>query len=372
MKRNILIAGCLLAGLASESEARFLENDADRLDPEERLSTEYYNDLVSYRAPAGWAALWEGHDVGVRLNAGSLNINRFAYAEDVKLATPRDGAVRFGFASARREDYLEQRTERELRVDGTILPGLRLVGLADGSALKEFGDLGLGVEASPIADLWIALSYWSVDHYYMSKKAEAVDERDGRAGSLVLAAKTSYFELRYERDQPFTWKLRSRGYDYTYSRSIAHAVVKTPWVDLATDLEWKAEAFAEAARTRSLVRTVAVHEATRRLSSVEVGAQWIERRAAYRQHALAASWREEAAIFATHAGVVQSGLFANAVHLREDGRDRRELHVKAQAAWEYAFTPKARAFLNSTWDLDELSRRFRPWGGGDLQFLAVF
>ena len=49
------------------------------------------------------------------------------------------------------------------------------------------------------------------------------------------------------------------------------------------------------------------------------------------------------------------------------------MEVKAQVAWDYTYNDSASAFVNTTWDLDQLSsdfpyteKSFNPWGGGNV------
>lgn len=59
--------------------------------------------------------------------------------------------------------------------------------------------------------------------------------------------------------------------------------------------------------------------------------------------------------------------------------DRDGLELKYNLGCELRANPHTKVFLNSTWDLDQLGqdfpyqeRSFRPWGGGNIQFLATF
>jgi hypothetical protein len=59
--------------------------------------------------------------------------------------------------------------------------------------------------------------------------------------------------------------------------------------------------------------------------------------------------------------------------------DRDGLELKYNLGYEFRANSHTKVFLNSTWDLDQLrqdfpyrERSFRPWGGGNIQFLATF
>src|SRR5688572_27713821 len=96
----------LLYVLSSPAHARFLLEDADLVDREERNNTETYNDKLSYRYPVAWDRLWAAHDTGFRVNAGSLNLSRFDYLEDVKLQPFRERDAAFAYRHSRREDFI--------------------------------------------------------------------------------------------------------------------------------------------------------------------------------------------------------------------------------------------------------------------------
>ena len=75
---------------------------------------------------------------------------------------------------------------------------------------------------------------------------------------------------------------------------------------------------------------------------------------------------------------IKSGLYLNYVELISN-KARHHLEAKWQSAWEYRYTKDIQILLNTTWDLDQIGedfpfhkRKFSPWGGGDLQFIASF
>jgi hypothetical protein len=75
---------------------------------------------------------------------------------------------------------------------------------------------------------------------------------------------------------------------------------------------------------------------------------------------------------------VQLGAFWNNV-LIEESTNFSANEIKFQTAWGWDFDKNVRAFVNATWDLDQLThdfpwvgKQFRPWGGGNVQFMASF
>jgi hypothetical protein len=409
-----------LEGMGDKAFGRFDTRDADLVDPEERYNTETYNDKLSYRYPLDWLELWDAHTTGFRAHAGSLNVNRFDYTEDVKVSFNGDwqsGPVGLGFSQSRREDVLEVREERTVRINWRVFEILTLAILGDGGVNKEYGDLGgaIGLWLSP--SLHGEAYYWSVDHFYDTKKADEGDERDGQPVSVGTRGlwKTAVTALRwqYEHDLPFAWHRESAGYDYAASRRVGTAqllagdLASLRWLvqaDVETKDESKVWPIAGAEQEKSLKRRAGAYElgAQRRLAPSHdqtAGVVHIERFARYDQLAPVGiadddrieplspttSTRSELAWYVTdyrpwggrHFG--QLGLHVNHVLVREGG-DRRETEAKFQTAWDYRMHDRVRVLLNTTWDVDQLgrdfpygkNREFRPWGGGDIQFIAVF
>lgn len=405
----------LLAVIALPAEARFLLEDSGQVDREERNNTETYNDKISYRYPVAWDRLWAAHETGFRVSAGSLNLSRFDYLEDLKFQPFRDRDAAFAYKESRREDFIEARTERELRAGYRFLDLARVSILADGGSYKEYGDLGVALAADVDRDRKVELFFWSVDHYYATKKSDPDDSRDERARSAGLDATWLFGATRvtafYETDLPFTWRRPSRGEEYHYERRLGTGRVEhalTPqWMLIgAGEAEWKQESKAWGAtnQAKAMERHTTFGEvgAVHSGGGIDVafGSAFVYRRAQYRQEigaatnedeleeplAPAASTRREPMLYVTryaplhaHNHFWQTGLHANDPRVREFDRSTRATEVKWQFLWEYRYDEKSRVVLNTTWDVDQLQkdfpydeRTFRPWGGGNIQFLAVF
>lgn len=409
----------LVAGLApTTAEARFLAEDADQIDPEERFSTETYNDKVSYRFPVDWDRLWEARDVGYRVSAGSLNVSRFDYAEDIKLGTGDDGPMSMAFRQSRREDTVEQRTERELQLGWRVAESWRVFLLGDGGTFKEYGDIGGGFGYRLDRARTVRAYYWSVDHYYETKKTDAEDDRLRKPDSVGLDADWRFSDVAriaaaVEVDQPLRWRRPSRGYVYDYERRLLTHRSELRLIDgwsgvLSGRHEWKTEFKswvnqAGLEHSKGLRRQVDQVEIAGIKATSEgdlaVGLELVSRDARYRFAAdpalsrveyqedpgPARSSRREGGLYGTwHFPYVpprhflQVGAHLNQVQLTE-GEKLAATEVKSQIAWDYRFAEGARLLLNTSWDLDQLQkdfpydeRPFRPWGGGNIQVMATF
>jgi len=398
---------------ANAALARFVETDADKIDQEERYNTETYNDKFSYRYPADWQRVYEKSDAAVRLNAGSLNADRFDYYDDVKLHAANDTAG-FQFNQSRQEDVLEQVTLREVRASGFFDSGIYVSMVADGGSFKEYGDVGWALGYGDVGKPVVEILYWSVDHFYDTKKSDTADSRLDQAWTLALKSNVSLSEgllltVAAEYDNPLTWIRPSRGYTYKYEQrnlklKAAYQLSnhQTLTLDLSTASKKEAKAWDLLKYEKSMARQVNISEI--KWSQIsgqainEIGLGYVDRRANY-THVVdlsnpdqelpepmspESSKRDESVLWATRytpwiaeRHFMQYGLFINYVNLKESRHDL-VAESKLQWAWEYRYLASARVVLNTTWDINQLTddfpykkRPFRPWGGGNIQFIAA-
>jgi hypothetical protein len=395
------------------AEGRFFETDESLIDQEERYNTETYNDKYSYRFPVGWYRLFDESDAAVRIHAGSLNASRFDYSEEIKFFVANEAAG-FSFFQARNEDVLEQVTAREVRMNGFFPGPVYISMLADGGSFKEYGDMGWAVGFGHIKRPVLELVYWSVDHFYDTKKSDEGDKRSKQTSTVAGRSHLAFSDeltvvLRGEYDHPLIWERPSRGYTYEYVRKSAgtSAVYKlAPEQSLVLDLSWskkrESKSWYDIKYAKKMDREVRISE----LKWIEegivehaVGVAYVDRRVSYEQSGSALdtpdslpeelspehSKRDEFVLFGTRyeplsgdRHYMQYGLHLNYVNLKETRHDR-VFESKAQWAWEYRYTKNARVLFNTSWDINQLTddfpfdeRPFRPWGGGDIQFIAAF
>lgn len=400
---------------ARSAFARFNHHDADRIDPEERSNTETYNDLNSYRYPAVWDDLWERSQFGYRNSAGSLNVSRFRYDEDIKAAPQPRGKYTASFVQNRREDLVEQFMERELRLGWALLPHMRLSILGDGDTFKEFGDMGAALALYESEECLFELYYWNADNYYKSKKSDEAAYRikDSQTFGTNIDFGTSENKpkilLRLETDSPLDWHYPAAGFEYEYWRKFGG--LKSEWpLSSENSLFFLTEQEEKMESKVSLTTIGAAKRMNRRTSTAEIGLdQRVVDGANYRaslQHVLrrvhyqngtvteeSPTWREskspekvyrqEWGFIVTRYGqlndvvAIQHGAYINDVLIREDAAEWKTFEIKYQLMFDVALNQNARLGINTTWDIDQVVRDFpypktapfRPWGGGDLQFL---
>jgi hypothetical protein len=413
--RDLVISPLLAALFSIAAEARFLEEDAEYIDEEERLNTETVNDILSYRHPVRWLQAYQKSDVAYRVNASSLTVSRFDLEERIKFASDQDLPYSFAFYQTRQEGMLEERFEQTIRANWRpqFLGGSWLLGLlADGGTLKEFGDLGLSARYELNERQYVELFYWSVDHFFNEKKSFASDRRQDKPFSIGAESQLAFgpidLFLFYEWDQPFLWQRRSRLYDYAYDRrhgklglSLNLTADQRLIFDGHAEHKGERKLFFDADLSRlyekAMSRYAEWYELRYEQQSGEAlksaGVVFLTRKAKYRfdQFQEVAtllekphpeqSRRYEGAVYANQyfgsgQHYFQTGYYYNYVVLKEE-RDFKEHELKWQWAFEYRYSGRARVLLNFTVDCDQIitdfpfKDNFRPWGGGGIQFMAT-
>jgi len=413
---KLRIAVLLAAALATPASARFLESDADRIDEEDRMHEENYNDKASYRYPVSWDRLWVDHDVGWRANAGSLSINRFDYREDIKLvASEGDVPFELGYVQTRRDDMIDQRLERELRVSYIGLAPFLATFLGDGNSHKEYGDMGAALAWRPGNGNFVEAYYWDPDLYFETKKSYSDDQilhrthTTGLRGSWDLGILRASWEVSH--DSPLLWSRPSHGYSYAFERRL---------------IEWRLEGggqqgwsgylcgIHEGKREMKLwsVPVPAIYRKSmrRRSDNIEAGVvqsksgediavtvQMVQRDAHYEFEDIAmlgngdyeeppgrerSHWNDHGLYVTDHfplEGVggrakhfFQLGLYSNYVTVPER-KNTPWFEVKLQTAYDIRIGSHGGMFLNATWDLDQFTRSYqKQWGGGSLAFFLLF
>lgn len=201
-------------------DARFQHEDSLELDPRENTSPELFNDLISYRYPVSWDNEWKQAGSGMRTSAGSLDIRRFSYLQEVKLTSPPQKDLVFSFQGQREENPLFQKRLQEIRVTkkaDLLFDQWTLLG--DCGFEKEYGDLGFEVQGKLADILNFSYKFWAVDLYYNSKKEAGEDHRSKNPLSheldiTLLSAPWGSWDLWGQIDTPVDWVRLSRGYRY--------------------------------------------------------------------------------------------------------------------------------------------------------------
>jgi hypothetical protein len=407
-----------LLAFSTAALGRFTTEGTVSVDAEEKNNTETWNDKNSYRYPKRWDDAWSATDMGYRVNAGSLNVSRFNYEDDVRIAPRPLEEFTASFTQSRQEDLAEQSIEREIRVGWRFIDGMRFSLLGDVNTLKEFGDMGVALALRESSHERTEIYYWSVDHYYDSKRSDEaatrgkhsqtygfLSERSIRAGGLG-------WRIKYELDSPIDWVHPSAGWSYAYEQKRLESRIEVPlrpeFVAYATAVsEEKFEKKTSLAieldgqvyksmRRETLIGEVGVEYKAEDETQFTAAIQSIRRNVNYKygaRNGSAADWRETngpvevtrnewGLIFTRHRPITQKvafqhGAMLNDVRIREDLGVWKTVEVKYQTLFDFTLNENTFLGINTTWDVDQIVRDFpyskkypfRPWGGGDLQFM---
>ena len=424
LKLRLFISGLMLGASLCWPQpllARFSDFDAEEIDSEQNQNTETWNDKNSYRYPYRWEKSWENVQFGYRVNAGSLNASRFNNMEDIVIAPEPLETVSFAFTQSRDQDLTENDTEREIRIGWAPFPVYRISILGDSDTFKEFGDIGAAIGFCEGTSGLMEFYYWSVDNYYASKKSDDAARRTHETKTFGMRTyhrspnRGLNWKLKWEKDTPLEWSRPSRGWRYEYSRDfidgrLESMILPTVTAYIAETAEIKHEG------KSSLISSSLDPQykfMTRRSSTTEIGTEHYSDQNHHRTIALMhvrrdvrysyggfsqdkTQWsesngpqnvtrREWGFILNSYASLderkgFQHGLYVNDVHLIEDRRRWDTVEIKYQALMDFRMGRLTLLGINTTWDVDQIvrdypySRRapFRPWGGGDLQFMAMF
>jgi hypothetical protein len=405
---------------SQNANARFVLDDAEFVDREERINTETYNDKISYRYPTSWRERWMKSDNGFQINAGSLNVSEFDYSQDIKFHSGWDNSASLSFIQYRREDFIEGQDVQEVHLTKYLPADLYISMLADGGTHKQFGDLGLSMGFGTGSDHFVEFYYWSVDHYYKTKKAFVDDSREKNTYSTgvkwhqIIGGNTvsGYFE----NDSPLEWHRKSAGYFYEYTRARGRLSLEVPLKSRTLFAKYD---FDDKSEGKSFYGTDAVYSHDKKLirktfegevgyifkvgeNRKTVGLQGIMRRADYEFNnyenlesdniieniGAEYSRRKEAGLYYTDyfgsgSNYYQWGMYLNQVKVDQITYDqdgiREETEAKLGLAYEYRVSEHSQILLNTTWDLDRIyedapyeEHDFKPWGGGNIQLQAAF
>lgn len=423
---NIFGAYALAATLffgATALEGRFFVEDADEIDREELLSTEYYNDAQSYTFFDGWLEAYDASQVALLISAGSLNKTRFLYEDYFKFgAAPTPGPF-LNFHHKTFHDELIQARENVIELGYGNESNFSLSILGEGDSQKKWADLGLRFKVQDRDQLTsLTVTYWSVDHYYRSKEdiksdtyARPIFSYDVQASVRVPETEIK-FTLKSLFDSPLLWQRVSKNYFYTATRTQNDLNFSYPIdnkiLSLSVYDENKKEAKtwlqspANTEMEKSLSRRVQkytlryVHKIfPTQIFTGEIGnilrtanyeysvSNWQEDTLYGIEPFSSDSRREEPFLSGFYYFPIpgkeqhgmQIGLINNLVHIADDTGNHQKLESKFKTAFDVKITPQSRAGVNITWDIDQLAhdfpyskKPFKPWGGGNLNLAMIF
>lgn len=416
-KRNVFtILLTVVLGRSSIALARFSPDDATEIDQENRLNSESYNDAKSYEFPFSWQRDWRRSNLGYRVSAGSLNISKFLYREDIKLLEVVPDVGMMSFHQERYEDFLQQSRQSEVRLAVYLGSSMYLGLTAEGEYFKKWSDIGAVAGYGSPAGSYLEVKYYLVDLYY-NEKEDADDNYSRQPWAFTLAGRSDpkhreFWEFNYEYESPVRWQRRSAGYIYTNYRQALALQVNWPWSETLLFLshstfERKTESkdWSAFPQTASFARNVATEDLgfvyTPKESSLEYngGMSLVYRRSLYHysnpsfskqsgvidSEIIPDSQRREVMPYLLLAKplntnqTLRGGPIWSYALISENNTDRFTNEVKLQLAYEFKIGERVSTLINTNWDFDNLwvdapyrERPFRPWDGGNLQIQAHF
>jgi len=406
--------------ISEPSMARFLLNDADKVDNEEVAGVEYFHDEFSYRPPFWWKKHWRKHQNGIYANVGSLSKNRSIYFEKIKFNSGDEHAATLKFRQNRRHDRFGNLSERNFRLQANQFRPFLFSVLLDSDSEKKLGDGGIALSLEPRHNRLLEVYYWSVDHYYNAKRDIAKNKYTKPTKTYGITYDWAYsrsLRLKHnsEIDTPLVWERLSEGYIYEYERKKHHTAIEYGTIDsgmfyrLSNYIEVKAESKnwlsgdAETQRLKKLNRFVNITELQTNYSLLNGsdftnGIMFLGRKSFYDWFILDKieledydegespdTRRAEQVIyskyhyFSSPNSGMEYGFIGNNVKIVEDAETERSIETKFLIAWDYIFSNHASMLINVTVDLDDFIKavteekpEFRLYGSWNLQLMAVF
>ncbi len=415
-----VLALLITINLSQELYGRFQQTDEQEVDREDRISSENFNDEISYRPPFFWQRLWDSKSMGLRANGGSYNAKRFSYIEEIKLQSQEDRFATFSYRQHRRQTMIVDIPDREMRVSFNSLRPIHFSIMADGDSYKANADFGTAVTFKPRPNRSLELYLWKVDHLYNNKSEEENAEMTNDNWTYGLRYRW-YFSDKFhahvtaEQDTPVQWQREGLGYDYNYKQLeykilLGYGDPHRGWYSEVSwqDLRKSESKIWAAGPAKDMTKKVSVYEwlinfAKQGTSDTTIGAIFIQRDVDYEtsnpdvevsdevdpSDLSSDTFRKELGHYLTYYYKLkkhtnhgfQYGYHANHLSVTESDKEKYRAEWKFQFAWDYTFDKNSHMFLNTSWDLDEMARRypyktdedrFRPWGGGNIQFITVF
>lgn len=410
---------------------RFNQSDAKQVDQEQHIGSEYYNDLYSYKPHYLLNTRRAKARNGFFINAGSLNAKSFLYEEEIKLSSLAKNKYFLQYYQYKFEDEVEAIEDRYIAVgyQPSKIANFRI--LADSYSAKQRGDLGLSVQLQALKYARLAYQFWSTDHFYNTKKRHDLNKyiKKPYSYSFYLSVAPNSFsrmDISYNHDLASNWQRLSESYQYHHQRSTLTSLLRIGTdLDRAFVVSYKQDKKQEGKdwyqvdqldnktafkHMHRFIQTteISFHDFETSGSGYELGFAKIKRIAKYsnkdldqiglKEKSSPHSKRSEYAFFAywldNHAKDHyrnQWGVYANYLSLkthkslsninkkgREEGSNNY-FELKAQYSIDFQINKYSRFIINTTWDLDLLreafpykDQAFKPWGGGNFQFLTAF
>ena len=420
--QKVKFATLAIAWLWAElSFARFYHRDADAIDQESELNEETFNHIAAYQYSYPWNLRWLVRQNGFRITAGSLDVNRFYYREEVKFYG--GSWLRLKLDRQVQQDYTTHLEQNELQVEVYPLQWLYFAVLGQSDSFKKFGDLGgaMGIRFGALS--FLEFYGISVDHYYNSKETITTDNYLTNPVTkglkwVIFPHSSIFFKGHYELDSKLVWDRKSRGYTYDYEATYIDSLLglrlgPTAW-QFAYQSHNKQEGkeYGEVAAPSFAKHLQRDHQSATAETSIYwdngsyfgVGYNLVNRTARYTYPTIdptlvnteedqdeefpepleASTDRTDQTVFfkSRFAGREHgflTGLFVTAHHLTVGTASDTSKEIKWHTAYQYFRGGNLSLQLSANWDIDKIrdnypytEKDFEPWDSGSLQFGISF
>ncbi len=386
----------------------------------ESTGKEIYGDVRSFQFLPHSRRQWQSKQTGYRVTAGSLDIKKFYFFEEIKFSADPTGDVDFSYRSVRKQDLVEQREERQAKMAFRTFSHLYLSMMGYSDFDKSHGDLGGSIEWRQAVDKQLVFSYLSVDQYFNDKKDEGSDIYRRRPQHFAHEGKwrfsDSYLAWFAAYHSPLRWKRGEQFYIYDFQRREAafdyFMRIDDHWnmtLNFYYDYKFESKSWYGEEGDESL--NVFAKGLDRQVYKVFGETSYNFSAKEYLATSLSAAFRKSDYHYQNPSNFndddapepIDSDLQRRDVILASQYYDpfkdskhglvyglflsfpqvyvnswSQSFEVKPQLAWEYRINDNSFILLNTTYDLDETIAQFPyengfpGWDGGNAQFQLTF
>lgn len=375
----------------------------DEIDPRDfTFNDEYFLNLQSYQYWPDWEEKWDASDSGYRITVGSVRSDEFFLHQEAKLHLDITEHFRFHYDLLQHEDF----DTRYLRQRPTLVfpfhEKLTAYAFGEGSQLKQDNDIGVGAVFHPAARHWWEVQYTATD--FNEQKGKMGRHFNGSTHAFMLKNRVPLTEDllvggSLEMQEPLTLIDPADDLRFRFRKSLYSAFIE--WrtheenflaLHLSGEDSGKQNRYSDPATVdRNLNRNAFRSTLEYRFPlEAPIEADW---RAGFdyfyfREHVFLPEGGGESERLRRYEYTVFAGLSCpisakchfrpmlfidyvshNRLFPENVGRNDRYngIQSKLSGAFEFRLTKTARLIINPNLDLDEMN-----WGGGNVQFIALF
>lgn len=198
--KKVMLVLLALTLWQTKAEALFTWEETACLDEEEhecrhgneRIDSEYWQDLLSFRFNLRDRETWDAAANGIRYNGASLDYSNLYSVGDVKLEFALHPRLLLRFQHERREDIMLEETHNWFEAAIALYGPLRFFIRGEPLFHKEYSDFGGGLEVFFDRENLYRAGYLYVDYFF--------DDKTHTEDRMILYPGNWFTELRYRND----------------------------------------------------------------------------------------------------------------------------------------------------------------------------